>query len=73
MALLLRKSLKPFTFSETNLKMIDQSNLLYGSGIAEIKKNTLVGKNRGVNERTIASQLHNRNVFEIQNMDISYT
>ena len=47
MALLLRKSLKPFTFSETNLKIIDQSNLLCGSGIAEIKNNTCVGKKQG--------------------------
>ena len=37
------------------------------------QKNTHVEKNRGVNERTIASQLHNRNVFEIQIMDTSYT
>ena len=74
MVLLLRKSLKPFTFSETNLKIIiiDQSNLLSGSGIAEIKNNRC-RKKQGRNERIIASQLHNRNVFKIQNMDISYT
>jgi len=40
MVLLFRKSLKPFTFSETNLKIIDQSNLLCGNGIAEIRNNT---------------------------------
>ena len=38
--LLFRKSLKPFTFSETNLKIIDQSILLCGNGIAEIRNNT---------------------------------
>ena len=50
--LLFRKSLKPFTF------IIDQSNLLCGSGIAEIRNNTHVGENSGVNERRIGSRLH---------------